>query len=97
MLKNTNQLYTKGIMKTLDAHALKAHKENLHAEFEKVKAEAVSYENLIQTAQEKRTACIGKMAELKGAFKTISDLERQLGVTPTLLGKTAKGGTATPQ
>ncbi len=84
-------------MKTLDAIALKAHKENLHAEFEKVKGEAVSYEQLIETAQKKRAVCLQKMTELRGAFKTISDLEKQIGVEQSLPGKEANGDTAAKQ
>ena len=73
-------------MKTLDAEALKVHKENLHAEFEQVKKEAVSYEELIATIQAKHQDCLKKMVGLKGAFKTITDLERQIGAESTLPG-----------
>lgn len=81
-------------MKTLDAEALKAHKENLHAEFEKVKAEAVSYEEIIATAQKKKAVCLEKMTELKGGFKAITALEKEIGIKPTLPGNQAKKGTA---
>lgn len=70
-------------MKTLDAKAIKAHKENLHTQFEEVKQKAVAYENA-------RAQCLEKMTQLQGAYKAMEDLERQLGVEPQLPANVAK-------
>lgn len=64
-------------MKTLDAKTLRAKKENLHTQFEAEKKKAVAYENA-------RAQCLEKMSQLQGAYKAIEDLERQIGVTPSL-------------
>lgn len=84
MSKKSTALYNKDTMKTLDARALKAKKDNLQAEFEKAKKTALSYEELIAKANEKRTACLEKMSQLQGAYKAIEELERQIGVKPEL-------------
>lgn len=94
MSNHKQEAYNKSTMKTLDAKALRAHKENLHAEFEKVKAEAVMHEGVIEEANKNRAKCLEKMAQLKGAYKAVEDLERQIGVKPTLPGN-AKRGIAT--
>lgn len=90
MSKKSTAEYNKSIMKTLDAKALKAKKDNLHAEFEKEKAQAVSYEQLIASVNEKRNVCLEKMSQLQGAYKAVEDLERQIGITPSLPANAAK-------
>ncbi len=90
MSKKSTAEYNKSIMKTLDAKALKAKKDNLHAEFEKEKAQAVSYEQLIASVNEKRNVCLEKMSQLQGAYKAVEDLERLIGITPSLPANAAK-------
>lgn len=84
MSKKSTAEYNKNTMKTLDAKALKAKKDNLQAEFEKEKKRALSYEDLIKKANEKRDEALDKMTQLQGAYKAIEELERQIGVKPTL-------------
>lgn len=80
MLKKSTVSYNKDTMKTLDAKAIKTHKENLHAEFEEIKNKAVAYEKA-------RAQCLERMSQLQGAYKAMEDLERQIGVKPTLPAK----------
>lgn len=82
-------------MKTLDAKTLKAKKENLHAQFEEAKKNAVAYENAITKAGAKRDEWIEKMSQLQGAYKTIVELEKEIGVISpekTLLDNNNEGG-----
>lgn len=82
MLKKSTTSYNKHNMKTLDAKALKTKKENLHAQFEIAKKNALAYENAIAKANEKRGEWLEKMAQLQGAYQAVTDLEKQIGVTP---------------
>ncbi len=67
-------------MKTLDAKSLKAKKENLHAQFEVAKKNAVAYENAIAKASVKRDEWLNEMTKLQGAHKAITELEKEIGV-----------------
>lgn len=89
MSKKSIAEYNENTMKTLDAKALKVKKDNLHAEFEKEKAQAVSYEQLIASVNKKRSVCLENMTKLKGAYRVIEDLERQIGIKPSLPAKAA--------
>lgn len=83
MLKKSTVSYNKDTMKTLDAKAIKTHKENLHAEFEEIKNKAVAYEKA-------RAQCLERMSQLQGAYKAMEDLERLIGITPSLPANAAK-------
>lgn len=78
-------------MKTLDAKALKAKKDNLLAEFEVAKKNALAYEQTIAKANEKRGEWLEKMSQLQGAFKAVTELEKQIGVTPKEEALSIKG------
>lgn len=82
MSKKSSTGYTKGTMKTLDAKALKARKDNLHAEFEREKAEAAKYEQVMKAAQKKRQDHIVKMSDLMAKHAEIEELERSIGIDP---------------
>lgn len=87
MSKKSTVSYNKDTMKTLDAKALKAKKDNLQAEFEKEKRQALAYEDIIAKANEKRSKCLDRMTQLQGAYKAVEELERQIGVKPALPAK----------
>lgn len=80
MSKKSTGEYNKGTMKTLDAKALKAKKDNLQAEFEKEKKLALQCEQFIAKANKKREGHLEKMSQLQGAYKAIEDLEKSIGV-----------------
>lgn len=91
MSKKSSASYNKGTMKTLDAKALKARKDNLHADFEKEKQEALKCEKLIEGATKKRNGHLDKMNALKAAFTEIEQLEKAIGIDPL---STRPGGRA---
>jgi hypothetical protein len=80
MSKKSTPEYNKGTMKTLDAKALKAKKDNLQAEFESEKRQALACEDLVAKATKKREGHLEKMSQLQGAYKAIEDLEKSIGV-----------------
>lgn len=82
MSKKSSTRYTKGTMKTLDAKALKARKDNLQAEFDREKGEALKCSKIIEQATKKRDAHIGKMNDSKAAFEEIERLEKSIGIDP---------------
>lgn len=82
MSKKSTPEYNKGTMKTLDAKALKAKKDNLQADFEKEKKNALQCEAVIANANKKREGHLEKMSQLQGAYKAIEDLEKSIGVLP---------------
>lgn len=80
--KKSSTRYTKDTMKTLDAKALKARKDNLQAEFDSEKAHAVKYAKIIEEATKKRGEHIDKMNDAKAAFDEIERLEKSIGIDP---------------
>lgn len=96
MSKKSTAEYNKATMKTLDAKALKAKKDNLQAEFEREKKAAVQCEQIIEKVGKKREGHLEKMSQLQGAYKAIEDLEKQIGVKPEPLPEKGKEKPATP-
>lgn len=82
MSKSQEKRYNKETMKTLDAKALKARKDNLHAEFEREKQEALKYEKIVEAASKKRDQHLEKMSKLQAAHSEIEELEKQIGIDP---------------
>lgn len=82
MSKNKKTSYNKDTMKTLDAKALQARKDNLHAEFEKKKKHVLAIEKVIVEASQKKEEVIGEMNKLIGAYGEITELERSIGIEP---------------
>ena len=84
MSKNKKVLYNEPNMKTLDATALRKKKAELDMQFEQIKKQAVSYENIIAKIGKKREECLEKMSQLQGSYRTITDLEKSIGIKPDL-------------
>ena len=85
MLKNKKILYNEDIMKNsikkiLDAKDLKEKKDKYSAEFELAKKQALICENTIKKIEARRTEYLEKMSQLQGAYKSIEDLEKIIGV-----------------
>lgn len=93
MSKKSTAEYNKDTMKTLDAKALKARKDNLHAEYEKEKVSVAQIDQVIAKANEKRQSHLSKMVALEGAYQQIEELEKAIGIDPlsTRLEERASG------
>ncbi len=89
MPKKSSPRYTKDTMKTLDAKALKARKDNLQAEFDREKAEALKCTKIVEGATKQRDKHLAKMDDAKAAYNEIERLEKSIGIDPLSTRATA--------